>query len=88
MSKVLQRRQKSFVKSETSGKIIDLPIPQGTFCQKKEKLFALFVAERQANFDKALLDFNSAKKLYEEELYSSKQLQNAKSNYERAKLRA
>ena len=46
----------------------------------------MFVAERQANFDKALLDFNSAQKLYEEELYSSKQLQNAKSNYERAKL--
>ena len=47
---------------------------------------SLFVAERQANFEKALLDFNSAKKLYEEELYSSKQLQNAKSNFERAKL--
>ena len=78
--------KKVFVKSETSGKIIDLPIPQGTFVKKGEVICSLFVAERQANFDKALLDFNSAKKLFEEELYSSKQLQNAKSNYERAKL--
>ncbi len=78
--------KKVLVKSETSGKIIDLPIAQGTFVEKGEIICSLFVAERQANFDKALLDFNSAKKLYEEELYSSKQLQNAKSNYERAKL--
>ena len=78
--------KKVSVKSETSGKIIDLPIAQGTFVKKGEVICSLFVAERQANFDKALLDFNSAKKLYEEELYSSKQLQNAKSVYERAKL--
>ena len=78
--------KKVSIKSETSGKIIDLPILQGTFVKKGEVICSLFVAERQANFDKALLDFNSAKKLYEEELYSSKQLQNAKSNYERAKL--
>ena len=78
--------KKVLVKSETSGKIVDLPIAQGTFVKKGEIICSLFVAERQANFDKALLDFNSAKKLFEEELYSSKQLQNAKSNYERAKL--
>tara|TARA_B100000963_G_scaffold104496_1_gene90474 strand:- start:30 stop:1085 length:1056 start_codon:yes stop_codon:yes gene_type:complete len=78
--------KKVSVKSETSGKIIDLPVAQGTFVKKGEVICSLFVAERQANFDKALLDFNSAKKLYEEELYSSKQLQNAKSVYERAKL--
>tara|TARA_B100000035_G_scaffold315156_1_gene334157 strand:+ start:599 stop:1654 length:1056 start_codon:yes stop_codon:yes gene_type:complete len=78
--------KKVLVKSETSGKIIELPVPQGTFVKKGEVICSLFVAERQANFDKALLDYNSAKKLYEEELYSSKQLQNAKSNYERAKL--
>ena len=78
--------KKVSVKSETSGKIIDLPIAQGTFVKKGEVICSLFVAERQANFDKALLDFNSAKKLYDEELYSSKQLQNAKSVYERAKL--
>ena len=78
--------KKVSVKSETSGKIIDLPIAQGTFVKKGDVICSLFVAERQANFDKALLDFNSAQKLYEEELYSSKQLQNAKSNYERAKL--
>jgi multidrug efflux system membrane fusion protein len=78
--------KKVLVKSETSGKIIELPIPQGTLVKKGEVICSLFVAERQANFDKSLLDFNSAKKLYEEELYSSKQLQNAKSNYERAKL--
>ena len=53
---------------------------------KRQVICSLFVAERQANFDKALLDFNSAKKLFDEELYSSKQLQNAKSNFERAKL--
>ena len=78
--------KKVLVKSETSGKIINLPIAQGTFVKKGDIICSLFVAERQANFDKALLDFNSAQKLYEEELYSSKQLQNAKSNYERAKL--
>ena len=78
--------KKVSVKSETSGKIIDLPVAQGTFVKKGEVICSLFVAERQANFDKALLDFNSAKKLYDEELYSSKQLQNAKSVYERAKL--
>ena len=78
--------KKVFVKSETSGKIIDLPIAQGSFVKKDEIICSLFIAERQSNFDKALLDFNSAKKLFEEELYSSKQLQNAKSNYERAKL--
>ena len=78
--------KKVLVKSETSGKIIELPVPQGTLVKKGEVICSLFVAERQANFDKSLLDFNSAKKLYEEELYSSKQLQNAKSNYERAKL--
>lgn len=78
--------KKVLVKSETSGKIIGLPIPQGTFIKKGEVICSLFVAERQSNFDKAELDYNSAKKLYEEELYSSKQLQNAKSNYERAKL--
>ena len=78
--------KKVLVKSETSGKIVDLPIAQGTFVKKGEVICSLFVAERQANFDKALLDFNSAQKLFEEELYSSKQLQNAKSNFERAKL--
>ena len=67
--------KKVLVKSETSGKIIELPIPQGTLVKKGEVICSLFVAERQANFDKSLLDFNSAKKLYEEELYSSKQLQ-------------
>ena len=60
--------KKVLVKSETSGKIIDLPIAQGTFVKKGEIMCSLFVAERQANYDKALLDFNSAKKLYEEEL--------------------
>ena len=78
--------KKVLVKSETSGKIIELPVEQGSFVKKGEVICSLFVAERQANFDKALLDYNSAKKLFEEELYSSKQLQNAKSNYERAKL--
>lgn len=78
--------KKVLVKSETSGKIIELPLSQGTFVKKGEVICSLFVAERQANFDKALLDYNSAKKLYAEELYSSKQLQNAKSNYERARL--
>ena len=58
----------------------------GSFVKKGEVICSLFVAERQANFDKALLDFNSAKKLFEEELFSSKQLQNAKSVYERAKI--
>jgi len=78
--------KKVSIKSETSGKIIDLPIAQGSVVKKGDVICSLFVAERQANFDKALLDFNSAQKLYDEELYSSKQLQNAKSNYERAKL--
>ena len=50
--------KKVLVKSETSGKIIDLPIAQGTFVKKGEVICSLFVAERQANFDKALLDFN------------------------------
>ena len=63
--------KKVLVKSETSGKIVDLPIAQGTFVKKGEVICSLFVAERQANFDKALLDFNSAKKLFEEELYLS-----------------
>ena len=54
--------KKVLVKSETSGKIIDLPIAQGTYVKKGEIICSLFVAERQANYDKALLDFNSAKK--------------------------
>ena len=47
--------KKVLVKSETSGKIVDLPIAQGTFVKKGEVICSLFVAERQANFDKALL---------------------------------
>jgi len=78
--------KKVLVKSETSGKIISLPIPQGTFVEEGEVICSLFIAERKANYDKALLDYNSAKKLFEEELFSSKQLQNAKSIYERSKL--
>ena len=78
--------KKVLVKSETSGKIISLPISQGTFVEEGEVICSLFIAERKANYDKALLDYNSAKKLFEEELFSSKQLQNAKSVYERAKI--
>ena len=49
--------KKVLVKSETSGKIIDLPIAQGSFVKKGDVICSLFVAERQANFDKALLRF-------------------------------
>ena len=44
------------------------------------------MAEKESFFKKAELEFKSAKKLFDEGLYSSNQLQNIKSNFERAKL--
>ena len=74
------------LKSETSGRVVSLPIEQGSFVKKGEIICSLFVAEKESFFKKAELEFKSAKKLFDEGLYSSNQLQNIKSNFERAKL--
>ena len=74
------------LKSETSGKVTALPIQQGSFVKKGDVICSLFVAEKESFFKKAELEFKSAEKLFDEGLYSSNQLQNIKSNFERAKL--
>ena len=74
------------LKSETSGKVIALPIEQGSFVEKGDVICSLFVAEKESFFKKAELEFKSAEKLFDEGLYSFNQLQNIKSNFERAKL--
>ena len=74
------------LKSETSGKVIGLPIQQGSFVKKGDVICSLFIAEKESFFKKAELEFKSAEKLFEEGLYSSNQFQNIKSNFERAKL--
>ena len=74
------------LKSETSGKVTALPIQQGSFVKKGDVICSLFVAEKESFFKKAELEFKSAEKLFDEGLYSSNQLQNSKSNFERAKL--
>ena len=74
------------LKSETSGRVVSLPVEQGSFVKKGEIICSLFVAEKESFFKKAELEFKSAKKLFDEGLYSSNQLQNIKSNFERAKL--
>ncbi len=74
------------LKSETSGKVTALPIQQGSFVREGDVICSLFVAEKESFFKKAELEFKSAKKLFDEGLYSSNQLQNIKSNFERAKL--
>ena len=74
------------LKSETSGRVVSLPIEQGSFVNKGEVICSLFVAEKESFFKKAQLEFKSAQKLFDEGLYSSNQLQNIKSNFERAKL--
>ena len=74
------------LKSETSGKVTALPIQQGSFVRKGDVICSLFVAEKESFFKKAELEFKSAEKLFDEGLYSSNQLQNIKSNFERAKL--
>ena len=74
------------LKSETSGKVTALPIQQGSFVRKGDVICSLFVAEKESFFKKAELEFKSAEKLFDEGLYSSNQLQNSKSNFERAKL--
>ena len=74
------------LKSETSGKVTALPIQQGSFVRKGDVICSLFVAEKESFFKKAQLEFKSAEKLFDEGLYSSNQLQNIKSNFERAKL--
>jgi multidrug efflux system membrane fusion protein len=74
------------LKSETSGRVVSLPVEQGSFVEKGEIICSLFVAEKESFLKKAELEFKSAKKLFDEGLYSSNQLQNIKSNFERAKL--
>ena len=61
------------LKSETSGRVVSLPIEQGSFVKKGEIICSLFVAEKESFFKKAELEFESAKKLFDEGLYSSNQ---------------
>lgn len=74
------------LKAETSGRVISLPVEQGSFVKKGQPICSIFMAEKESFFKKAELEFKSAEKLFEEGLYSSNQFQNIKSNYERAKL--
>lgn len=74
------------LKAETSGRVVSLPIKQGSLVKKGQPICSIFMAEKESFFKKAELEFKSAEKLFEEGLYSSNQFQNIKSNFERAKL--
>jgi len=74
------------LKAETSGRVISLPVKQGSYVEKGQQICSIFMAEKESFFKKAELEFKSAEKLFKEGLYSSNQFQNIKSNYERAKL--
>ena len=74
------------LKAETSGRVIALPISQGSRVEEGDPICSIFMAEKESFFKKAELEFKSAQKLFDEGLYSSNQFQNIKSNFERAKL--
>ena len=74
------------LKAETSGRVIALPISQGSRVKEGDPICSIFMAEKESFFKKAELEFKSAQKLFDEGLYSSNQFQNIKSNFERAKL--
>ena len=74
------------LKAETSGRVIALPIKQGTKVKQGDPICSIFMAEKESFFKKAELEYKSAQKLFDEGLCSSNQFQNIKSNFERAKL--
>ncbi len=74
------------LKAETSGRVVSLPVKQGTTVNQGDPICSIFMAEKESFFKKAQLEYKSAQKLFDEGLYSSNQFQNIKSNFERAKL--
>ena len=70
------------LKAETSGRVISLPVKQGSIVKEGDPICSIFLAEKESFFKKAELEYRSAQKLFDEGLYSSNQFQNIKSNFE------
>ena len=57
------------LKAETSGRVIALPISQGSRVKEGDPICSIFMAEKESFFKKAELEFKSAQKLFDEGLY-------------------
>jgi multidrug efflux system membrane fusion protein len=72
------------LRAETSGQVIGLPVAQGQFVSKGSPICQIFVGDKDEVAKEASLNYETAKKLFDEGLYSNSQLQAAKARYERA----
>ena len=72
------------LRAETSGQVIGLPIAQGQFVKKGSPICEIFVGDKDEVAKEASLNYETAKKLFDEGLYSNSQLQASKARYERA----
>ena len=72
------------LRAETSGQVIGLPVAQGQFVKKGSPICQIFVGDKDEVAKEASLNYETAKKLFDEGLYSNSQLQVAKGRYERA----
>ena len=72
------------LRAETSGQVIGLPVAQGQFVKKGSPICQIFVGDKDEVAKEASLNYETAKKLFDEGLYSNSQLQAAKGRYERA----
>ena len=72
------------LRAETSGQVIGLPVAQGQFVKKGSPICQIFVGDKDEVAKEASLNYETAKKLFDEGLYSNSQLQAAKARYERA----
>ena len=72
------------LRAETSGQVIGLPVAQGQFVKKGSPICQIFVGDKDEVAKEASLNYETAKKLFDEGLYSNSQLQSAKARYERA----
>ena len=72
------------LRAETSGQVIGLPVAQGQFVKKGSPICQIFVGDKDEVAKEASLNYETAKKLFNEGLYSNSQLQAAKARYERA----
>jgi multidrug efflux system membrane fusion protein len=72
------------LRAETSGQVIGLPVAQGQFVKKGSPICQIFIGDKDEVAKEASLNYETAKKLFDEGLYSNSQLQSAKARYERA----
>jgi multidrug efflux system membrane fusion protein len=72
------------LRAETSGQVIGLPVAQGQFVKKGSPICQIFVGDKDEVAKEASLNYETAKKLFNEGLYSNSQLQAAKGRYEKA----